>query len=37
VDPTVDPKPAVKTKKKPTGKGAPKTVERPRTGRDEAS
>jgi NADH-quinone oxidoreductase subunit I len=36
VDPTVDPKPAVKKKKKPTGKEAPKTVERPRTG-DEAA
>jgi NADH-quinone oxidoreductase subunit I len=37
VDPTVDPKPAVNKKKKPTGKKAPKTVERPRTGEDEAA
>jgi NADH-quinone oxidoreductase subunit I len=37
VDPTVDPKPAVKKKKKATAKEAPKTVERPRTGEDEAS
>jgi NADH-quinone oxidoreductase subunit I len=36
VDPTIDPKPAVKLKKKPTGKKAPRTVERPRTGEDEA-
>jgi NADH-quinone oxidoreductase subunit I len=36
VDPTVDPKPAVGKKKKPTGKKAPKTVEKPRTG-DEAA
>ena len=37
VDPTIDPKPAVKKKKKPTGKDAPKTVERPRTGEGDAS
>jgi NADH-quinone oxidoreductase subunit I len=36
VDPTVDPKPTVKKKKKPTGEKAPKTVERPRTGEAEA-
>src|SRR5215203_4931448 len=36
VDPTIDPKPAVKKKKKPTREKAPKTVERPRTG-DEAA
>jgi hypothetical protein len=33
----VDPKPAVKKKKQATAKKAPKTVERPRTGKDEAS
>ena len=37
VDPTIDPKPAVKKKKKPTGKDAPRTVERARTGEDDAS
>jgi hypothetical protein len=36
VDPTIDPKPTVKKKKKPTGEKAPKTVERPRTGKAEA-
>jgi len=37
VDPTIDPKPTVKKKKKPTRERAPRTVERPRTGKAEAS
>jgi formate hydrogenlyase subunit 6/NADH:ubiquinone oxidoreductase subunit I len=37
VDPTVDPKPAVKKKKKATAKKAPRTVERPVTEKDDAA
>src|ERR671914_634606 len=37
VDPTVDPKPAAKKKKKPTAKKAPRTVERAVTEKDDAA
>src|ERR687889_61557 len=37
VDPRIDPKPAVKKKKKPTGKKAPRTVEKPVTEKDDAA